>query len=156
MTQLGIKPITTRSEDRYSTHSDHNWNDGKWGFVQFVNFLTFLTLLLLNTMCPVLANSVDPDQLGSEEANWSGSAPFVIKYMNFYQIQISWVLKKPTDLDLHRLSLNMWISIKIPDQVSDWLEIRRGRDILIYSAWQGLNRRQLLSLPFSTVFNKLC
>ena len=37
-----------------------------------------LTLLLLNTPCPVLANSVDPDQLASEEANWSGSALFVI------------------------------------------------------------------------------
>ena len=30
--------------------------------------------LLLNTSCPVLANSVDPDQLASEEANLSGSA----------------------------------------------------------------------------------
>ena len=29
--------------------------------------------------CPVLANSVDPDQLAS------GSALFVIKYVNFYQ-----------------------------------------------------------------------
>ena len=29
-------------------------------------------------------------------------------------------VKKPTDLDLHCLSLNMWISIKIPDQVI-WL-----------------------------------
>ena len=28
-----------------------------------------LTLLLLNMTCPVLANSVDPDQLPSEEAN---------------------------------------------------------------------------------------
>ena len=28
-----------------------------------------LTLLLLNMTCPVLANSVDPDQLASEEAN---------------------------------------------------------------------------------------
>ena len=28
-----------------------------------------LTLLLLNTTCHVLANSVDPDQLASEEAN---------------------------------------------------------------------------------------
>ena len=44
-----------------------------------------LTLLLLNTACPVLANSVDLDQLASEEANWSGSALFVIKYVNFYQ-----------------------------------------------------------------------
>ena len=44
-----------------------------------------LTLLLLNMTCPVLANSVDPDQLASEEANWSGSALFVIKYVNFCQ-----------------------------------------------------------------------
>ena len=35
--------------------------------------------------CHVLANSVDPDQLASEEVNWSGSALFVIKYVNFYQ-----------------------------------------------------------------------
>ena len=33
--------------------------------------------------CTVLANSVDPDQLASEEANWSGSALFVIKYVWF-------------------------------------------------------------------------
>ena len=46
---------------------------------------TCLTLLLLNTTCPVFANSVDPDQLASEEANWSGSALFVIKHMNLYQ-----------------------------------------------------------------------
>ena len=44
-----------------------------------------LTLLLLSTTCPVLANSVDPDQLASEEANWSGSALFVIKYVNLYK-----------------------------------------------------------------------
>ena len=31
--------------------------------------LIILSLLLLNTTCPVLANSVDPDQLASEEAN---------------------------------------------------------------------------------------
>ena len=30
-------------------------------------------------------NSVDPDQLDSEEANWSGSALFAIQYLNFYQ-----------------------------------------------------------------------
>ena len=29
-----------------------------------------------------MANSADPDQLASEEANWSGSALFVIKYVN--------------------------------------------------------------------------
>ena len=36
------------------------------------------SILLLNTTCPVLANCVD-------QANWSGSALFVIKYVNFYQ-----------------------------------------------------------------------
>ena len=44
-----------------------------------------LTILLLNTTCPALANSVAPGQLAPEEANWSGSALFVIKYVNFYQ-----------------------------------------------------------------------
>ena len=43
-------------------------------------------------------NSVDPNQLASEEANWSGSALFVIKYVNFYQKPkssnlISWKLE---------------------------------------------------------------
>ena len=33
---------------------------------------------------PDFANSVDPDQLASEEANWSGSALFGITYMNLY------------------------------------------------------------------------
>ena len=45
----------------------------------------WFTILLLNMTCPVLAiiaNSVDPDQLASEEANWSGSALFAIKYVN--------------------------------------------------------------------------
>ena len=47
--------------------------------------IELLTLLFLNTICHVLANSVDPDQLASAEANWSGSALFVILYVNFYQ-----------------------------------------------------------------------
>ena len=34
---------------------------------------------------PVFANSVDLDQLASSEANWSGSALFVIKYVYLYQ-----------------------------------------------------------------------
>ena len=60
-----------------------------------------LTLLLLNTTCPVLANSVAPDQLASSDINRRH-------------------LQKPTDLDLHCLSLNIWISIKNPDQLI-WL-----------------------------------
>ena len=47
-----------------------------------ITWFLLLTHLLLNTTCPVLANSVDPDQLASEEANWSGSALFAIKYVN--------------------------------------------------------------------------
>ena len=52
--------------------------------VRFPTSKTSLTLLLLNTTCPVLANSVDPDQLASEEANQSGSALFAIQYVNLY------------------------------------------------------------------------
>ena len=46
-----------------------------------------LTLDLLNPDKPrhAFANSVDPDQLASEEANWSRSALFVIKYLILYQ-----------------------------------------------------------------------
>ena len=36
-------------------------------------------------ICPAFANIVDLDQLASAEANWSGSALFVIKYVNLYQ-----------------------------------------------------------------------
>ena len=36
-----------------------------------------LTLILLNPIYPAFANN--------EEANWSGSALFVIKYVNLYQ-----------------------------------------------------------------------
>ena len=43
-----------------------------------------LTLVLLNPDIPCLC-SVDPDQLASEEANWSGSALFAIKYVNLKQ-----------------------------------------------------------------------
>ena len=47
--------------------------------------LSSLTLVLLNPDIPCFANSVDPDQLASEEANWSGSALFAIKYANLLQ-----------------------------------------------------------------------
>ena len=82
---------------------------------KFANCLD-LTLLLLSTTCPVLANCVDPDQLASEEANWSGSALFVIQYVNLYQQ---------------------------PGSGSDWLKIRSGHGILIYSAWEGLMQNHL-------------
>ena len=45
------------------------------------NLLGALTLVWTR-IYPAFANSVDPDQLASEEANWSGSALFAIKYVN--------------------------------------------------------------------------
>ena len=48
-------------------------------------FLLKNKILILVLLNPVFANSVDPDQLASEEANWSESALFVIKRMNLYQ-----------------------------------------------------------------------
>ena len=45
-------------------------------------YLNPLTLVLLNPDIPAFANSVDPDQLTSEEANWCRSALFAIKYVN--------------------------------------------------------------------------
>ena len=33
----------------------------------------------------LLPDSVDPDQLASEEAYWSGSALCVVKFVNLYQ-----------------------------------------------------------------------
>ena len=46
--------------------------------VYFIN-VSKLTCILLFTTTPTFENCVDPDQLASEEANWSGSALFVIK-----------------------------------------------------------------------------
>ena len=76
-----------------------------------LDLISFLTLLLLNMTCPVLANSVDPDQLASEEANWSGAALFVTKYVNFYQ--------KPGSSNLIGWKLEVGVAS-------------------FYSAWQGL------------------
>ena len=47
---------------------------------------------------PAFANSADPDQLASKEANWSGSALFVILYVNLHRQPrstnlIGWQLK---------------------------------------------------------------
>ena len=55
------------------------------GIILMKLIVVSFNLLLLNTTCPVLANSADPDQLAFSEANWSGSTLFVIKYVNFYQ-----------------------------------------------------------------------
>ena len=74
-----------------------------------------LTLLLLSTTCPVLANSVNPDQMASQEAKCSGSALFAIKYVVFYK-------KKKKKKKKNRSG------------ISDRLEISGGRGFFIYSA----------------------
>ena len=48
-------------------------------------FFKKLTQVLLNWINPVFANRVDPEQLASVEANCSGSALFVINFVNLYQ-----------------------------------------------------------------------
>ena len=47
-----------------------------------------LTLVLLY---PAFANNVDPDQLASDEANWSGSALYVIQYSVFEFVLTIWI-----------------------------------------------------------------
>ena len=65
---------------------------------------------------------------------WSSPSPAEPGYT--LQIQISWLLKKSTDLDLHCLPLSMWIYINNLDSViwlADWI----WNGLLIYSARQG-------------------
>ena len=45
----------------------------------------YLPLSCWTRICPAFKYSVDPDQLASSEANWSGSPLFVIQYFNLYQ-----------------------------------------------------------------------
>ena len=46
---------------------------------------------------PTFANSVDPDQMASEEAIWSGSTLFVIQFVNLnekhYIYDVIWLAK---------------------------------------------------------------
>ena len=42
-----------------------------------------ISIWIVTQIGPVFANSVDPDQLASSEANWSASTLFVFKYVNF-------------------------------------------------------------------------
>ena len=57
------------------------WNWGKISSLQPIHINPSHAVRIY----PAFENSVDPDQLASEEANWSGSAPFFIKYVNLYQ-----------------------------------------------------------------------
>ena len=68
-------------DDSNKILSPNFWGKEKFEFVfWFCPFM--LTLVPLNPDIPCFANSVDPDQLASEEANWSGSALFAIKFVN--------------------------------------------------------------------------
>ena len=55
------------------------------GKLYLLTLLLHLSLVLLVPDSPTFANSVDPDQLASSEANWSGSALFVIQHVSLYQ-----------------------------------------------------------------------
>ena len=93
--QRFIKKLTAVDNKHWTFFNKIYDNDG----LPVQGVLWLLPLLLLNTTCPVLANSVDPDQSASEEANWSGSALFVVIYVNFYQKPgssnlIGWKLKE--------------------------------------------------------------
>ena len=77
-----------------------------------------------------MENIVDPDQteqsdLGLHVHCWSRqicpninpcpAEPGQVLLLKTVKIQISWLLKKPTDLDLHYLSFSMQIYINILD-----------------------------------------
>ena len=55
-----------------------------------------LTLILLVTTTPTFANSVDPDQMASEEAIWSGSTLFVMWFVNWTNklYQVIWLVDR--------------------------------------------------------------
>ena len=59
------------------------------------------------------------------------------------QIQISWLLKKPTDLDLNCLPLSMWIYSNNPDQVIWLADNYKWAWYLIYPAEQWLNMAKM-------------
>ena len=54
-----------------------------------------LTLILLNTTTATFANSVDPDQMASEEAIRSGSTLFVMQFVNWMKklYQVIWLVE---------------------------------------------------------------
>ena len=66
---------------KISIKSDTFYDD----FININMVFLSLTLVLLNPDMSFFANSVDPDHLASEEANWSGSALLAIEYVNLYQ-----------------------------------------------------------------------
>ena len=65
------------------------------GFLQGYVIIFFQPLSCWARICPAFANSVDPDQLASEEANWSGSALFAIMWIYINNLdQVIWLAEK--------------------------------------------------------------
>ena len=83
------QPFSKFAEAFYMSHklSHSFWfwtsqRDCSQASTEYSLFELNLTLSWWTRIYPAFANSVDPDQLASEEANWSGSALFAIKYLN--------------------------------------------------------------------------
>ena len=94
------------------------WKDSKFFF--FFSSPSWIWI------CPALANSVDPDQLSSEEANWSGSTLFASKYVNLYQHPglndlIDWKLEldMASIFNMARINLGSGETCKKPSSNSD-------------------------------------
>ena len=66
----------------FAIHDEFRFNDVSTHEGHLYPIPTHLTLILLFTTTPTFANSVDPDQMASQEAIWSGSTLFVIQFVN--------------------------------------------------------------------------
>ena len=106
-----------------------------------VTYETFRTLSCWTWIYPAFVNSVDPDQLASEEANWSRSALFSIKYANLQeQSGSSYWLAEPA-------------SVAQLDAPSDWrpggrgFNPRRGRQHSFMEIDHEIFSMVILSLP---------
>ena len=75
-----IKSLTTEENDQHIKKYSSDYS--KTALIVVLFFSRFFFSI---NPGPAFANSVDPDRLASEEANRSGSALFVIKYVNLYQ-----------------------------------------------------------------------
>ena len=63
--------------------------------------------ILLNPDCPVFWNSEEPDHLASKVASWSGSALFVIEYMDLYQQpESSYLIGWKVEVGVARIKVN--------------------------------------------------
>ena len=84
------------------------WLIGRWQTWKF--YFPFLDWSILKTCSALMPGCINP---GPAEPRYALS-------LQTMKIQISWLLQKPTDLDLHCLPFSMWICIINLDQVI-WL-----------------------------------